>query len=168
MCEHGDCNVYHTDQYCPPLDYDAFPECSPEEYLGVAWGAGRFFEIHVLCDEADDPGWWVIPHNGRPLICVQDTDCPQLKPGSWYECANGLCQNTDQVTYPRDEVTYYDALTLCIGALPRTETVDWPLEPLPGTNEVYDAVNEACPIAPEEWAHSTVCTGELPDYCLVP
>lgn len=165
-CEGGDCGAHYTDRYCPPLVEAAFPECGPGTELGVAWVAGRFFEIYVICFEPGTPGWWAEPHQGRPLLCSQRTDCPQLQPGSWYECAGGMCQNTNLEHYPRDVLRRSGAEALCFGGLPRTETVGWSSAYAPEYVEIYDALDEACPLDPEQPSTEPVCTGELPDYCL--
>ena len=155
-CEQDGCSPRMTDE----IDPAGIPDCTDGTVLYVTWVAGRFYEIYLVCDVPYDGGpiYWgsLGPWEARPLVCETTAQCPRAKPSSYYECVNGLCQNTNTDLYPRDIVIGPYADSLCYAPFTRAETLDFVVNPIAISEEIYAA-------CPGDWDEP--CTGELPDYC---
>lgn len=163
-CTRFRCTPHPTDQI------DGIPECPDGWESSAAFYAGRFFAIATTCKPPDGGGHSYLGWT-RLAICDDDHDCPNIFHWrEYYECVNGLCQNTDSERFPRDVLIRDWALDLCFSALPREQTLHgamgWEWEDVdPGFEEVMQAVGEICDPAA---VYNTPCTGDLPDWCMQP
>lgn len=152
VCEDKQCTASATE------DIELFPECGVGQEQGLVWVWSRFFKFCLGCRNPGGPTIFT-SHFCRPLICDRDDDCPRFQ-SYRFECANDLCQSTDEEQWPREPLIQMYAETVCFAAFTRSETPDyWD----PTAEGVYADVEAACP---GEW--DAECTGELPDYCWVP
>jgi hypothetical protein len=137
-CDQG-CKVTRVADTPPP---DACPNPNDAAY-SFTWG--RFVEICSVClEHADGVYWSSSAGQCRPIGCSVDLDCPTVieTPVSTYECVNGVCENTDTTTYPRDQLSRDDVLLLCFADHPRAETTN---DLSPASEDVETAVDAACP-----------------------
>jgi hypothetical protein len=140
-----------------PTGYSGAGVCNGDDVPGVVFTWGRLFEACPAC--IDEWGGGFSPYDCRALVCETDDDCPLFyTPGdnedeivtNDYECRNGLCQNADVERFPEDEISYEDAITLCLGNVERAD-------------DSYDG-EPYCPDA----TFGETCPLPLPDACLQP
>lgn len=85
--------------------------------------SARFVSIAGSCVDPD--GSWVSFGSWhRPAACAMDSDCPQLYGFSdnEYQCRNDLCQNTDTIRFPPEEIQMIDVELLCYAPHDRSAT----------------------------------------------
>ena len=148
-CKRGVCELEILDE--TPAARPCFGDYVP----AYSYMSGRFIEVLSVCGRPGG-GWSSSSGDGRYIACDDDHDCPQLDfmdEPALFECAAGLCQNTDEERYPRDEVTHGWALDLCIADLSRDES-DGVL------NQIEDLLTDHC--GPEG---ADLCELPLPEPC---
>jgi len=153
--------AWHCTDHCRP-EIDAgtppLPPCASGTPL-YTWDLDRFINISASCTTSTG-GWISADHLSRLVACDVTSDCPQFTgPSHTYECRNGICQSSDLVTYPPDDVTWNLADELCYAALPREDTID---PTGPAVQQVSAWLASACP------SRTTACSLPLPGMCMQP
>lgn len=108
-CDNGSCRPVQNEY--SPLP----PECGDDAELLV--GAGG---LAILCavGRADDGADVIHEATCRPLVCIDELDCPQWSSRT-YSCIDGICQVEAAEGWRLDRV---DLAALCLAAIPRHDT----------------------------------------------
>jgi hypothetical protein len=142
--EHGySCRGELLEESPPP------PTCSEGWHPSAVWTAGstRFFPLHVTCASNESGTWLIDLFESRYLVCETAADCPSLITSSSeyrFECERGVCQNTDEKRYPRDQLSPSEVSVFCLAGTPRRPSYEL-------SDEEYAAfskqIEEYCPEA---------------------